>query len=96
MDQEVGKAADGRGEVGVTGGGEGKVAFIDLRVARLFERAQHEVAEDALLGLTGDFGSELLVHGGSDGDCLREFDLAGLGAVGGGARALRPRRDDRA
>ncbi len=68
MDEEVGKAADGRGEVGVAGGGEGKVAVVDLGVARLFERAQHEIAEDALLGLASDFGGELLIHGGSDGD----------------------------
>ena len=86
MDQQVRKAADGRGEVGVAGGGEGKVAVVDLRVARLFERAQHEVAEDALLGLAGDFGGELLVHRGGDGDLLRDLDLAGLGAVRGGAR----------
>ena len=62
MDQEVRKAADGRGEVGITGGGESEVAVIDFRVSRLFERAQHEVADDALLGLAGDFGGELLIH----------------------------------
>ena len=42
---QVGIAADGRGEVGVAGGGQGEVAVVDLRVARLLERAQHEVAD---------------------------------------------------
>ena len=66
VDEQVGIAADGRGEVGVAGGGEGKVAVVDFGIARLLERAQHEVADDALLGLAGDFGGELLVHGRGD------------------------------
>ena len=50
VDDEVGIAADGRGEVGVAGAGEGEVAFVLFAVAGLFERAQHEEAEDAFLG----------------------------------------------
>ena len=94
VDEQIGIAADGRGEVGVAGGGEGEVAVVDFGVARLLEGAQHEIAENALLGFTGDFGGELLVHGWGDGDLLRDFDLLRLGAVGGGAGV--GRRGDRA
>jgi hypothetical protein len=50
MHDEVGIAADGRGEVGVAGAGEGEVAFVLLAVAGLLERAQHQVGEDAFFG----------------------------------------------
>ena len=51
---EVGIAPDGRSEMRVGGRGEGEVALIDLGVARLAERAQHEIAENALFGLALD------------------------------------------
>ena len=81
VDDEVGIAADGRGEVGVGGRGEGEVAFVDLGVARLAERAQHEVAEDALFRLALNARGELLIHAGRDGDVFGHFVLAGIAAL---------------
>ena len=59
---EVGIAADGRGEVRVGGRGQREVAFVDLGVARLRERAQHQVAENALFRLAFDARGQLLIH----------------------------------
>ena len=84
VDEQVRIAADGRGEVGIARSGEGEVAIVNFRIARLLERAQHEVADDALLGLAADFSGELLVHDGSDRRLLR--DLRGSLAACCGAR----------
>jgi hypothetical protein len=86
---EVGIAADGRGEVGVGGRGQGEVAFVDLGVARLAERAQHEVAEDALFRLALDARGELLIHARRDGDVFGDFVLAGVAAAGRASRGAR-------
>ena len=51
---QVGIAADGRGEVGVARRGQREVALVLLAVSGLLERAQHQVAEDALFGLALD------------------------------------------
>src|SRR3982751_3295357 len=59
---QVGIAADGRREVGVRLGGEREVPHVLCAVPRLLERAQHEEAENALLGLAFDFRDQLLVH----------------------------------
>ena len=88
VDDEVGVAADGRGEVGVAGRGEGEVAFVLLAVAGLLERAQHEVGEDALFGLAGDFGGEVLVHARGDGDGFGDFVLARIRAAASAFAAL--------
>src|SRR5213594_2283545 len=66
VDDQVRVAADGRGEVRVVRRGEGEVPEVFLRIARLLERAKHEVREDALLGLSGDALGEALVVAGSD------------------------------
>ena len=81
VDDEVGIAADGRGEVGVGGRGEGEVALVDLGVAGLRERTQHEIAEDALFRLALDARGEFLIHARSDGDVFRHFVLAGIAAL---------------
>ena len=81
VNDEVGITADGRGEVGVSGRGEGEVALVDLGVARLRERAQHEVAEDALFRLAFNARGQFLIHARSDGDVFRHFVLAGIAAL---------------
>ena len=73
VDDEVGIAADGRGEVRVGGRGQGEVAFVDLRVARLPQRAQHQVAEDALFRLAFDARGQLLIHARRDGNVFGDF-----------------------
>ena len=80
MDDEVGIAADGRSEVGVAGSGQGKVAFVDLGVARLLERAQHQVAENPLFRLAFDSGGQLLIHARRDGNVFSHFVRAGVAA----------------
>src|SRR5690242_7935885 len=52
---------DGRSEVGIGACGQGKVAEVFLRIAGLFERAQHEVGKNALLGLAFDAPGQTLV-----------------------------------
>ena len=79
---EVGIAADGRGEVSVGGRGQGEVALVDLGIARLRERAQHEVTEDALFRLAFDARGQFLIHARRDGDVFRHF-------VGAGGRPVR-------
>ena len=86
VDDEVGIAADGRSEVGISGRGEGEVAFVDLGVARLRERTQHEVAQDALLGLAFNARGQLLIHARRDGDVLWHLVLAGIAAAGRATR----------
>ena len=78
---EVGIAADGRSEVGVGGRGQCEVAFVDLGVARLRERAQHEITQDALFRLAFDARGELLIHARRDGDVFRHFVLARIAAA---------------
>ena len=50
VNDEVGVAANGRGEGGIAGGSEGEMAFVLFAVAGLLERAEHEVGEDAFFG----------------------------------------------
>ncbi len=45
----------------VAGGGQREVADVQVAIARLLERAQHQIAQDALLGLALDLGDELLI-----------------------------------
>ena len=85
---EVGIAADGRGEVRVGGRGQGEVALVDLGVARLAERAQHQVTEDALFGLALDARGELLIHARRDGDVFGHFVLARIAAAAARFAAL--------
>ena len=66
MHDQVGVAADRRREVRVTGCRQREVAQVFFRVARLLERPQHQVAQDAFLRFPGDLGGQLLVHAGSD------------------------------
>src|ERR1700690_38486 len=81
MDDQVGIAADGRSEVGIAGSGKGEVALVDLGVARLPQRAQHEVAEDALFGRAFDFSSEFLIHARRDGNVFGGFVPAWVAAA---------------
>ncbi len=89
---EVGIAANGRGEMGVGGRGQGEVAFVDLGVSRLGERAQHEVTEDALFRLAFDARGEFLIHARRDGDVFWHFKGAG-GPAGALRRAAVLARD---
>ncbi len=93
---EIGITADGRGEVGVGGGGQSEVSFVGFRVARLAERAQHEVGENALLRLAFQFLGQLLVHARDDVHVSRDFHFAGLaaGAAAGAALAARAKAID--
>ena len=81
MNDEIGVAANRRSEMRVGRRGEREVAFIDLRVARLAQRAKHEVAEDPFLGLAFDAGSELLIHLWRNGDVFGDFVGADLAAT---------------
>ena len=76
VDDQVGVAADGRGEVGVVGGGEGEVAEVFFGVAGLLERAQHQVAEDALFRPPGDFHRQALIVARGNLQPLGDFHLA--------------------
>ena len=79
---QVGIAADGRSEVRVRLGGQREVAGVVGAVARLLERPQHELAENALLGLAFDLRHQLLILPRRDGDTLGQHDLlARLAAV---------------
>jgi hypothetical protein len=60
------------------------VALVLLRIARLLERAQHQVGEDALLGCSGDAAHQALVH------LRRDGMLSGISCCCG-ARESRPR-----
>ena len=83
VNHQVGIAADGRGEVRVRLGRQREVAGVVRAVARLLERAQHQVTEDALLGLAFDLGHQPLVVARGDGNArVRHHDLlAPLAAV---------------
>ncbi len=70
MHDEVGIAADGRREMGVFLDGESEVPQCVGGVARLLERAQHQVGKDALFGFSGDFFGEPLVVLREDIDLL--------------------------
>src|SRR5919108_1169997 len=61
MDDEVRIAADGRSKMRVLVESKGKVAERIGGVACLLKRAQHEIREDALFGLAGDFSNEPLI-----------------------------------
>src|SRR5690349_12941096 len=62
-------------EVRVRRSGQRKVSFILLRVARLLQRAQHQVRQNALLRLPRDLLRQLLVHARGDVDVLRNLVL---------------------
>src|ERR1017187_8438486 len=66
MHNQVGVAADRRGEVRVAGRGQRKMALVDLGVASLLERTQHQVAQNPLLWLALDLRRQLLVHAWRD------------------------------
>ena len=78
MDDQVGIAANGRGEVRITGRGQSKMALVDLRVARLLERAQHQVAENPLLGLAFDVRGQLLIHARRDRNVFGDLMHPGI------------------
>src|SRR5437868_1634942 len=61
MNDKVGVAADGRSEMRVLVEAQREVAERIRGVASLFEGTQHEVRDDALLGLAGKFANEALV-----------------------------------
>ena len=73
MNNQIRVAANGRSEVGVGGRSQRKVANIRLRIARLHQRAQHQIAQNPLFRLAFDFGSELLIHARSDEYIFRHF-----------------------
>ena len=74
----------------VTSSRQGEVAKILFRVARLLERAQHQVAQDALFWFARNLGGQLLVHARRDVDFLGNLDRARLlaGAACGAAVGL--------
>ena len=88
MNDQVGVAADGRGEVGVRGRGQRKVAFVDLGIAGLLERAQHQVAQNPLLRLAFDFGGQFLIHARRDGNIFGHLVLARAAAAAVGVAPL--------
>ena len=90
MHDQVGIPPDRRSEVRVAARGQREVAEVFFGVARLLERAQHQVAQDAFFRLACDFGGQLLVHARGDVNVLGNFDGAPLLAhtAGGAAVAL--------
>ena len=76
------------GEMRVGRSGQREVAFVDLGVARLRERAQHQVAQDALFRLALNARGELLIHARRNGDVFRDFVLARIAAAAVGVAAL--------
>src|SRR6202022_2045948 len=68
-------AAGGRREVGVAGRGQSEVALVLFAVARLAQRTEHKVAQDALLPLPGDLERQLLIHARGDGYIFRDLIL---------------------
>src|ERR1035437_8957316 len=83
----------GRSEMRISFGGQGEVADIFRAVAGLPQGAQHQVAENPLLGLAFDFGDQpLVVTRGDAQPGIRHHDLAArLAAVAvlvGNAEAL--------
>ena len=64
------------------------MAQVDLGVAGLLEGAEHEVAQDALLGLSLDAGGEFLIHAGGDGDVFGDLVGAGIAAGALGVAAI--------
>src|SRR6185312_3830787 len=69
------------GEMRVSIRGQGEVAFIELRIARLLERTQHQERQHALFRLAGDLLHQLLVHARGYVDFFRQLD--GRGAAAG-------------
>ncbi len=86
MHNQIRVAADGRGEVRITGARQRKVALVLLRITSLLERPQHQVRKNALLRLAGNLAHEPLVHLRRHRDALRY--LMGLR----GAAIAAPRR----
>jgi hypothetical protein len=78
MHDQVGIAADRRGEVRVTGSCQREVAHVLFRVAGLLERTQHQITEDAFFRLARDLGRQLLIHAGRYVDILGNFNRARL------------------
>src|SRR5690348_9801370 len=66
VNNQIWVTANGRSKVRVRGRCQRKVAFVFFRVARLFQRAQHQVGKNALLRLTRDLLRKLLVHARRD------------------------------
>src|ERR1700733_10963454 len=62
MHDQVRIAPDRRSEMRVARRSQRKMALVDLRVARLLERAQHQVTQDPLLRLACNPRRELLIH----------------------------------
>src|SRR3972149_1927320 len=76
MHNQVGVAADRRGEMRVGGRGQGEVAQTLLRVARLLQGAQHQIGENPLLGPPGNFFRQSLVVTWGDVKAFRYFQPA--------------------
>src|SRR5215469_15559791 len=89
MNDEVGIAANGRSEVRVLVEAESEVAERIGGVASLFERAKHEVGNDAFFRPPGEFLDQALVVSWRDVDIgARKGDaLLALAAVAAGFRA---------
>src|SRR5437867_1893940 len=88
---QVGIAADGRGEVGVAGGGEAEVAECLRRVARLLHGTEEDGVDETLLGtslhLLEDGGERLgrrapLLHPQAEPEALEEASQLGLALRG--------------
>src|SRR5208283_1933980 len=61
MNYQIRIAANGRSEVCIAGSSEREMTTIFGAVARLFERTQHQVTEDALFRLALNASDELLI-----------------------------------
>ena len=70
----------------VAGSGQSEVAAIFGAVARLLERAQHEVAQDALFGFSFDLRDQLLII------AAKRCDMLSLGENNIALHILRPSR----
>src|SRR3954453_403184 len=84
MHDQVWVATDRGSEMGVAWGGECEVTGVLLRVARLLERSQHKVREDALFRLSLNLCRQSLIHLRRDWNRVRNFMC--LCTASGGAR----------
>lgn len=74
MHDQVGITADGRSKMRVAGGCQSEVAAVIGAVPGLLQRAQHEIAQNALLRLALDLRDQLLIIPRRDGNTVARKD----------------------
>src|SRR5437764_8232218 len=76
MHNEVRIASNRRSEVRIRRGCQSEMPFVQIAVTRLFQRPQHEIAENAFFGLSRNFRDQALIIPRGDVEILaREHDV---------------------